>query len=163
MSSSIITRAALVISLFVSVPAWASYECVDMTQQACSVCTDLATDLCFEDAAAQYNMCAELYAGSQILINAICQPKLIIDNSDCAAHVGDFDFTGTIAALNDLGECDGGGDIDDVCPCDDPWTNHGQYVSCVAQAANDLVSDGALTKDERKDTVRAAARSECGK
>jgi hypothetical protein len=164
MTLSTLIRTALLTTLLSSAPAWAVHECpTGMSTEACDVCTELATDLCVEDAATQYNLCAELWGAAPALVELICQPELSNDMSDCTQHLGDFDFDGAIVALDDLGECDGGGTIEDLCPCTDDWANHGKYVSCVSQAANTLVADGVLTAGERKDTVRAAARSQCGK
>jgi len=53
------------------------------------------------------------------------------------------------------------GDISKLCPCNNNWKNHGQYVSCVAQAKNSLkneYSDEILSK-----AVSEAAQSDCGK
>jgi hypothetical protein len=53
-------------------------------------------------------------------------------------------------------------------PCAGPvsggaWRNHGQYVSAVTRVARDLVSQGLLTKQERRSAIRDAAHSQCGK
>jgi len=57
--------------------------------------------------------------------------------------------------------------IDQVCPCAAPlgreqWKNHAEYVQCVNGAADELVADGVLTKNQRKEIVRRAERSACG-
>ncbi len=54
--------------------------------------------------------------------------------------------------------CSGGQHIASSC---DPesFVQHGQYVSCVAHAANDAVSQGLLTPREKSRFVRDAARS----
>lgn len=54
---------------------------------------------------------------------------------------------------HDLGTCD---------PCQ-PWKNHGQYVSCVSHAVNDLVKQGVITRDEGDELVSSAAQSDIGK
>ncbi len=41
--------------------------------------------------------------------------------------------------------------IEDPCPCDNAWKNHGEYVSCVAHA----VDDPRIRSE--------AARSDCGR
>jgi len=55
--------------------------------------------------------------------------------------------------------------IDQLCPCKKNWKNHGQYVSCVDQAAEDfVVADPPLITEEDKDAiVSEAGQSSCGK
>ena len=58
--------------------------------------------------------------------------------------------------------------IDQLVPCDGPasggtWKNHGEYVSTIAHVANDFVSEGLITGQERGQIVSAAAQSSCGK
>ena len=56
-----------------------------------------------------------------------------------------------------------------LCPCDgprgtnQPWKNHGKYVSCVAHTANSFLDLGLITGEEHGEIVSAAAKSECGK
>ena len=55
-----------------------------------------------------------------------------------------------------------------TCPCEGPvsggaWKNHGQYVSCVAKAAEAALTSGQITEDEKDSLVEAAAQSDCGK
>jgi hypothetical protein len=52
--------------------------------------------------------------------------------------------------------------ITQLCPCENPWKNHGAYVRCVAHAAEDFVSAGLLTEAEKDATVAAGAESTCG-
>ena len=55
----------------------------------------------------------------------------------------------------------------DLYPCPDPCAstagNHGQYVSCVAGIANELLGSGEITAEEREAMVDAAAQSDIGK
>jgi uncharacterized repeat protein (TIGR01451 family) len=58
--------------------------------------------------------------------------------------------------------------VDQLCPCAGPasggtWKNHGRYVSCVAHAAEDFLTDGLITEQEKDALVSDAARSRCGK
>jgi len=54
--------------------------------------------------------------------------------------------------------------ISDICPCDGgDWKNHGQYVSCVSGAAEELLAAGVITEKEKGAAVFAAGRSDCGK
>ena len=53
--------------------------------------------------------------------------------------------------------------IEDLCPCDIDWKNHGEYVSCVTHAAEDLVDEGLITPEEKDAIVSDRAKSGCGK
>jgi hypothetical protein len=59
--------------------------------------------------------------------------------------------------------------IAELCPCAGPrgsnegWKNHGKYVSCVTQAAQDFRRARLITAAERDAIVRQAAQSDCGK
>jgi hypothetical protein len=54
-------------------------------------------------------------------------------------------------------------EIAERCPCDAQWANHGQYVSCVARAVNDLRRRGLLGAGEGAGIVSRAARNQlCG-
>jgi hypothetical protein len=57
---------------------------------------------------------------------------------------------------------DTGCSIDDLCPCENAWKNHGAYVSCVARAAEDFVADELITEAEKDAIVAEAAESNCG-
>ncbi|MGH7805213.1 MAG: hypothetical protein ACREQJ_12775, partial [Candidatus Binatia bacterium] len=52
--------------------------------------------------------------------------------------------------------------IDQRCPCDDAWKNHGAYVSCTTRAANRLNAASLITGAEKGAITSAAAQSECG-
>jgi hypothetical protein len=52
--------------------------------------------------------------------------------------------------------------IADRCPCANDWKNHGAYVSCVAQTAEEFVAAGLLTTAQKDAVVAAAAQSNCG-
>jgi Thrombospondin type 3 repeat/Lectin C-type domain len=52
--------------------------------------------------------------------------------------------------------------IAQLCPCENPWKNHGAYVSCVAHAAEDFVEAGRITAAEKDAIVAEAAQSACG-
>jgi len=53
--------------------------------------------------------------------------------------------------------------IDQLCPCENAWKNHGKYVSCVSHAAGDFVSAGLIDNNEIGQIVSQAAQSDCGK
>jgi hypothetical protein len=54
------------------------------------------------------------------------------------------------------------------CPCKGPrgtsraWKNHGEYVSCVTQTANNLARAGLITGSEKGSITSEAAQSTCG-
>jgi hypothetical protein len=58
---------------------------------------------------------------------------------------------------------DVGCSVDQLCPCENEWKNHGQYVSCVSNATNELVEAGIITEDEAGVIKSAAGKSDCGK
>lgn len=66
------------------------------------------------------------------------------------------------AIVNRLG-CSGAQAIELVCPAGDEYKNHGQYVSCVSNAAEAAIEDGLLTDEEAEEIVSAAAHSNVGK
>ena len=49
-----------------------------------------------------------------------------------------------------------------LCPCENVWKNHGAYVRCVAQAAEDFVGDDLITEAEKDAIVSEAGASSCG-
>ena len=53
--------------------------------------------------------------------------------------------------------------IEQYCPCDAGWKNHGAFVSCVAHTAQDFEDAGLITPDEKGAIVSEAAQSSCGK
>lgn len=52
--------------------------------------------------------------------------------------------------------------LEQLCPCDADWKNHGAYVRCVAHATGDLVAAGAISGREKGALVAEAGASECG-
>jgi len=57
---------------------------------------------------------------------------------------------------------DNGCSIDDYCPCNEGWKNHGQYVRCVSQTANDFKAQGKITLQDKDEIVSAAGNTNCG-
>lgn len=53
--------------------------------------------------------------------------------------------------------------IDDTCPCDIAWKNHGAYVSCVAHRANDFLAQELISSEEKDLVMTMAGESGCGK
>jgi hypothetical protein len=52
--------------------------------------------------------------------------------------------------------------IDDQCPCDSEWRNHGAYVKCVARTSELFVRDGLITFVQKDAIVSSGAKSSCG-
>ncbi len=52
--------------------------------------------------------------------------------------------------------------IDQLCPCENDWQNHGAYVSCVAKTALSFHSSGLIDACESGSIISEAARSDCG-
>jgi hypothetical protein len=106
-----------------------------------------------------------------ICVDNICTPPVVCDpGTECPFELECGDIPdgcpgdGTI----NCGECDPADScVDNICvpdcECDDDWKNHGQYVRCVAWAAEDLVDLGSITEDEKDEIVAEAAESDCGK
>jgi hypothetical protein len=74
------------------------------------------------------------------------------DACDCNC---DFDIDGdAVVDANDAcllietgSTVDGDGcAIEQLCPCDGGWRNHGAYVKCVAHSSEDFVEDGLITE-----------------
>jgi len=63
-------------------------------------------------------------------------PKLAVDTAGCA--------------------------VEQLCPCQAGWSNHGAYVQCVKKKAGAFQSVGWITKSERKQLISDAAQSRCG-
>lgn len=53
--------------------------------------------------------------------------------------------------------------VQQSCPCENSWKNHGQMVSCTSSVAEIFVSEGLITDEEKDAIVREAAKSSCGK
>ncbi|RZB38447.1 MAG: hypothetical protein SRB2_00195 [Desulfobacteraceae bacterium Eth-SRB2] len=52
--------------------------------------------------------------------------------------------------------------INDLCPCDNEWKNHGAYVKCVAHRSEEFLSEGLITELQKDAVVSNAAESDCG-
>jgi hypothetical protein len=53
--------------------------------------------------------------------------------------------------------------ITDLCPCDGPWRNHGEYLNGLKSVTGRFVSDGLLTGSQQQAILRQSAASDCGK
>jgi len=50
-----------------------------------------------------------------------------------------------------------------LCPCEGPWRDHDEYVSCASQRSLEFYREGVITSGQRKETISTAAQSDCGK
>jgi len=89
------------------------------------------------------------------------------DDDDDGDGVPDLDDQCPATALGganvDVDGCSGEQLVDLDCQCDSDWKNHGQYVSCVAHAAEDQLEVGLITQAEKDAIVSARSKSGCGK
>ncbi len=53
--------------------------------------------------------------------------------------------------------------IAQLCPCDQTWRNHNEYVQCVTSTAQDFVNAGLITASRKEQIVDAARHSTCGR
>jgi len=53
--------------------------------------------------------------------------------------------------------------LDQLCPCNGPWKNHGEYVNALKDVSATFLQTGLITEDERQTLVKQAAASGCGK
>jgi len=53
--------------------------------------------------------------------------------------------------------------IDQLCPCDGSWKNHGQYVQTVTKTALRFKREGRITSMQASGIIHQAAASGCGK
>jgi hypothetical protein len=51
----------------------------------------------------------------------------------------------------------------ELCPCDAAWKNHAEYMQCIRAAVSLFREDEALTKEQAKDIIKAANKSDCGR
>jgi len=54
-------------------------------------------------------------------------------------------------------------DVYDLCSCEANWKNHGQFMSCVTDAANELLEAELISEITKGEIVSKAAQSGCGK
>jgi hypothetical protein len=50
-----------------------------------------------------------------------------------------------------------------LCPCEGSWRNHAEYVTCVIRHAWEFFRERLITADERRNVIRAAVDSSCGR
>jgi hypothetical protein len=64
-----------------------------------------------------------------------------------------------VGAVVDVNGCG----IEQLCPCEGPWENHGQYVKQVRAVTATFLADGLITVSEQRAIIGEAAKSDCGK
>jgi hypothetical protein len=52
--------------------------------------------------------------------------------------------------------------VQDLCPCEEAWKNHAEYVHCVRAAVSLLRDEASLTLEQAKDVIKHAHESDCG-
>ena len=58
---------------------------------------------------------------------------------------------------------DNGCSLDEACPCEGDWKNHGAYESCVASSLKDLRKAGLISGSAARALGEASEDNECGK
>jgi hypothetical protein len=53
--------------------------------------------------------------------------------------------------------------LQQLCPCDRPWTNHAQYVNCVIRHTWEFYRQNLITAEQRRAIVEEAVMSNCGR
>ena len=81
------------------------------------------------------------------------------DDGDGVPNEADTCPATAAGEIVDLSGCS----IQQSCPCENSWKNHGQMVSCNSSVAEIFVSEGLITDEEKDAIVREAAKSSCGK
>ena len=114
----------------------------------------------------------ELLDGSVATINFECDDSDddgVLDEDDhCPlSDLDGFVVVGSVTTtINNatIGVNEDGCSIQDlVNECEDNAKNHGQFVSCITQLANDLYKAGVITKQQRDQMKTGAAKSSVGK
>ena len=94
----------------------------------------------------------------------------IVDGNGCSADQRDSDGDGV---PNGNDQCPGtapgavvntnGCSVPQLCPCDGEWRNHAEYVRCVITHAWEFFRAGLISSDSRREMIRAAVLSACGR
>jgi hypothetical protein len=53
--------------------------------------------------------------------------------------------------------------IEQLVPCDGPWTNHGEYLQSLRMVTANFLADGVITQQERRAIMKEGEKSDCGK
>jgi hypothetical protein len=132
--------------------------------QTCSY-TDSSAVECFWDDD-MVDVSAAVGTGS---ISATMDYAIPLSGGDCHTFVAMQLLVTTDQADFDAFCDEGSGQVDALCPESGPlgggsWRNHGEYVRCVAHAANDyLISENVYCDEVRSCIVNPRARSNVGK
>jgi hypothetical protein len=88
-------------------------------------------------------------------------PTLLLNDADGDGVEDRFDQcpdTAPDAAVNEQG-CS----IEQLCPCDGPWTSRQAYLRCVRRSVLDFLRAERITKEEGRALLHQAVRSDCGR
>ncbi|NIP30326.1 MAG: hypothetical protein GTO02_09625 [Candidatus Dadabacteria bacterium] len=94
------------------------------------------------------------FAVDYVLLDA---DVLADSDSDCIPDEYDLCPDSTTSIVNSSG-CS----LDQLCPCEDNWENHGQFVKCTTAAAGQLLDEYVISKEEKNQIVMDNAKSGCG-
>jgi hypothetical protein len=92
-----------------------------------------------------------------------------VDANGCSADQRDSDYDGVPDSRDQCPNSAGGVvnaqgcSLAQLCPCEGPWQNHGEYVSCVIQHAWEFFRAGLINDDDRRSIIRDAIMSACGR
>jgi hypothetical protein len=84
------------------------------------------------------------------------------DDGDSVADASDLCQATKVDAKVDQTGCSGEQLVDGECLCDGSWKNHGQFVTCIAHAAEVQIEAGLLTDVEKDAIVSERAKRGCG-
>jgi hypothetical protein len=53
--------------------------------------------------------------------------------------------------------------IDQLCPCEAPWRNHGEFMNCMKDVLKAFSDEDLISIQQHRELLRNAAQSDCGK
>ncbi len=106
--------------------------------------------------------CPGTAAGSAVDADG-CAWEQLDEDQDGVLNGSDQCLGTAAGALVDANGCSGAQLVAGACPTTDSYKNHGQYVSCVAKAADAQVEAGLITDEEKDVIVSEAGGSDIGK
>ena len=80
------------------------------------------------------------------------------DDNDGIADTNDQCSETPLGMIVDATGCS----LEQICPCDQDWKNHGSYVKCVSHTSQDFAKSGLISQKLRGEIVATAGRSMCG-
>ncbi|MCI5159123.1 MAG: hypothetical protein D3906_11950 [Candidatus Electrothrix sp. AUS1_2] len=107
--------------------------------------------------------------GDAYAINSVAEGKIPLSTFSVADFSCLWGYYGAEEHYDIIGnrDCDSGDDppvdpIDQICPCENNWKNHGEYVRCVAHTSEAFLLSSLITEEEKDYYVSSAAQSDCG-